>query len=195
MDKELISKNDSPIEGLIVRGRPTNRDFASISRPKSRSKSRCRNMTCNYCKKKGHCFKLKIKQNNKIDQNKPVEASMVEDVIVSNILFVTRAVPRSKQNWCLDIVTSFHMFVNREWFSTYEPIIDIVLMVNNESCEVRGIGTVKLKMHDGVIRTLTGIRHILNTRKNLISLSTLTMGGHTFIRDDHNIAYHIDGLV
>lgn len=39
------------------------------------------------------------------------------------------------------------------------------------------------KMHDGIIRTLTGVRHILYIKKNLISLITLVMGGHTFIRD------------
>lgn len=55
-------------------------------------------------------------------------------------------------------------------------------MANDESCKVRGISIVKLKMH-GVIRILIGIRHIPYMRKNLISLSTRAMGGHIFIGD------------
>ncbi|KAL5737957.1 hypothetical protein ACOSP7_030718 [Xanthoceras sorbifolium] len=82
IDKELgTSRNDSPAEGLLVRGRTPDKSSSSNQRSRPRSKSRHRNLTCNYCKKKGHtkseCFKLKNKQQNK-DQKRdePAEASI-----------------------------------------------------------------------------------------------------------------------
>ncbi|KAL5763988.1 hypothetical protein ACOSP7_016342 [Xanthoceras sorbifolium] len=82
IDKELgTSRNDSPAEGLLVRGRTPDKSSSSNQRSRSRSKSRHGNLTCNYCKKKGHikseCFKLKNKQQNK-DQKRdePAEASI-----------------------------------------------------------------------------------------------------------------------
>ena len=48
-----------------------------------------------------------------------------------------------------------------------------VLMGNNASCKVAGIGTIHIKMFDGLIRTLSEVRHVLDLKRNLISLSTL----------------------
>ena len=50
-------------------------------------------------------------------------------------------------------------------------------MGNNISCKVIGIGTVQIKMHDGVVRTLTDVRHIPDLKKNLISLGVLDSQG------------------
>ncbi len=41
------------------------------------------------------------------------------------------------------------------------------------TCNVLGVGTVKIRMHDGVVRTLTGVRHISGLKRNLISLREL----------------------
>ena len=39
-------------------------------------------------------------------------------------------------------------------------------------------------MHDGIVRTLTDVRHIPNMRKNLISLSTLDGKGYKYSGGD-----------
>ncbi|XP_075108699.1 uncharacterized protein LOC142180384 [Nicotiana tabacum] len=49
----------------------------------------------------------------------------------------------------------------------------VILMGNNAACKVIGKGTVRIKMHDGVVRTLTDVRHVPDLKKNLISLGTL----------------------
>ena len=36
-----------------------------------------------------------------------------------------------------------------------------------------GIGTIRIKMFDGIVRTLTNFRHLLELKKNLISSSML----------------------
>ncbi|KAK9179751.1 hypothetical protein WN943_028956 [Citrus x changshan-huyou] len=52
-----------------------------------------------------------------------------------------------------------------------------VLMGNNVSCKVIGIGSVRLKMSDGIIRELDNVRHIPELKRNLISLSMLDKAG------------------
>ncbi|KAG8480529.1 hypothetical protein CXB51_024593 [Gossypium anomalum] len=64
--------------------------------------------------------------------------------------------------WILDLGCSFHMCPNREWFSTYSSVEgEVVRMRNDSSSKVIGIGTVKIKMHDGTIRTLSNVRALV----------------------------------
>ena len=73
------------------------------------------------------------------------------------------------------------MTPNREWFSTYEPMHrGAVLMGNNASCKVSSIGTVHIKMFDGVVCTLGEVRHVHDLKRNLISLSTLDAKGYKY---------------
>ncbi|KAH7550154.1 hypothetical protein JRO89_XS13G0144400 [Xanthoceras sorbifolium] len=191
IDKELgTSRNDSPAEGLLVRGRTPDKSSSSNQRSRSRSKSRHRNLTCNYCKKKGHtkseCFKLKNKQQNK-DQKRdePAEASIVQNQEQCDLLLVCTDEAKARNEWILDTACSFHMCPNRDYFSTYKSVQGgVVLMGNNHACKIAGMGTVKIKMHDGVIRTLTDVRHIPELKRNLISLSTLDSNGYKFTGGD-----------
>lgn len=66
------------------------------------------------------------------------------------------------------------MCPHEDWFSAYEKAeCGVVLMGNDAQCKVVGIGTVQIRTHDGVIRTLTNFRHISDLKRNLISLGTL----------------------
>ena len=47
-------------------------------------------------------------------------------------------------------------------------------------CKTIGIGSIKIRMHDGIIRTLSNVRHVLDLKKNLISLGTLHSNGYKF---------------
>jgi len=50
-------------------------------------------------------------------------------------------------------------------------------MNNDTEYKVIGIGTIQTKTHDGVVRTLSKVRHIPNMTHNLISLGTLEANG------------------
>lgn len=50
-------------------------------------------------------------------------------------------------------------------------------MGNGAQCKVVGKGTIKIKTHDGVVRTLTSVRHVPELKRNLISLGTLESFG------------------
>ena len=46
-------------------------------------------------------------------------------------------------------------------------------MGNDHALEIAGIGTIKIKMHDGTIRTIQEVRHVKGLKKNLLSLGQL----------------------
>ncbi|XP_020242619.1 V-type proton ATPase subunit F-like [Asparagus officinalis] len=48
-----------------------------------------------------------------------------------------------------------------------------VLLGNNMPCKTVGIGSIKIRTHDGIVRTLINVRHIPKLKKNLISLGNL----------------------
>ena len=70
------------------------------------------------------------------------------------------------EEWLLDSSASHHIFPRKYWFASYQTINDgIVLLGYNHSCKTDGVGSVKIKMFDGVIRTLTDVRHVSDQRK------------------------------
>ena len=66
------------------------------------------------------------------------------------------------------------MMPEKDWFDMYKLVnFGFVLMGNDASCKVLGIGNIRGKMFDGVIRTLRDVKHVHDLRKNLISFWTL----------------------
>ena len=46
-------------------------------------------------------------------------------------------------------------------------------MGNDHALEIGGVGTIKIKMYDGTVRTLQGVRHVKGLTKNLLSIGQL----------------------
>ncbi|KAG8482828.1 hypothetical protein CXB51_024043 [Gossypium anomalum] len=147
--KYLVVKPESQGDGLIIRGRQDRNaddDHSRIQernprgKSKGRSKSSNTGKTCNFCKKKGHikseCYKLqnKIKREAANQKGKQPENSGEADVVedYSDGELLVASVNDSK--------------VMSE---------GVVLMGNNTSCKITGVGTIKVKMFDGVVRTLS----------------------------------------
>ena len=83
-------------------------------------------------------------------------------------------VSHQHQHWLLYSGASSHMCLHRNWFSTYQSIDDgVVFMGNDFSCQIVGVGSIQIKMHDGYVRTLTDARNVPKLRKNLIYLGVL----------------------
>ena len=53
-------------------------------------------------------------------------------------------------------------------------------MENDDVCKTVGIGNIRMRMYDGQVRTLMNIRHVLNLKKNLLSLRVLEARGYKF---------------
>ena len=51
-------------------------------------------------------------------------------------------------------------------------------MGNDHALEIAGIGTIKIKMFDGTIRTIGEVRHVNGLKKNILSLGQMDSHGY-----------------
>ena len=51
-------------------------------------------------------------------------------------------------------------------------------MGDDRPCNMEGIGTVHVKMFDGMVRELKGVRYVPELKRNLISVGALEVLGH-----------------
>ena len=83
-----------------------------------------------------------------------------------------------KGKWVIDSGCTFHMCPFRSYFTEYQEFDGgRVIMENNYICRIIGIGDVNLKLHDGSIRVIKQVRHVLYLKRNLISLGMLDQIG------------------
>ena len=85
---------------------------------------------------------------------------------------------RADDVWILDCACSFHICYIREFLCSYSVSNGSVLMGNDHSCRIEGIGSIKIQMFDGIVRTVSAVRYVPTMRKNLISLGVLDAKGH-----------------
>ena len=72
------------------------------------------------------------------------------------------------------------MTFNKNWLSNFREIEGgKVILGNSDTCQVLEIGSVSVKMFDGIVRTLKDIRFAPNLTRNLISLGFLYDSGYT----------------
>jgi len=103
-------------------------------------------------------------------------------VLVATTSITTTSGKGVDDEWVLDSGCTYHMCPHGDWFVTYEAVnTGIVLMGNDTECKVTRIRTVQMKTHDGVVRTLSKVQHILNMTRNLISLCTLEANGYRYL--------------
>lgn len=191
--KKLVG-DDSQAEGLVARfesrrGRSKQKGRSSTTN-ESRSKSRppANDVECHYCHKLGHyrrsCNVLKRDLEDKKNQKSPESVSVAEgksDDGDADLLSVVADSHILEDSWILDSGCSYHMCPNKEWFDTFKPHKGgTVLMGNDASCKVLGIGSVKIKMFDGIVRTFNDVRYVPELKKNLISLGLLDSQGCTY---------------
>ncbi|KAG8489027.1 hypothetical protein CXB51_017119 [Gossypium anomalum] len=109
------------------------------------------------------------------------KSSNREDYSDGELLVASVNDSKVSEEWILDSGCTFHMSPNRDWFTTYETVSEgVILMGNNASCKIAGVGTIKVKMFDGVVRTLSDVRHVPELKRNFISLSTLDSKGYRY---------------
>nr|GEW71301.1 retrovirus-related Pol polyprotein from transposon TNT 1-94 [Tanacetum cinerariifolium] len=182
-------------EGLVTKGRSSDRGESSNKNKKHRSQSRGKysNKSCKYCKKLGHivsdCYKLKNKLERECKGNNEKKPEKAAKVTIAkgdsdDDVYLAMDTEKSRDELIVDSSCTFHMIPYRSWFTTYESFNGgNVYMENHSICHVIGKGNIQVKMHDGVVRTITGVRHVPNLKRNLISLSTLEANGCKYSRE------------
>ncbi|KAK2987526.1 hypothetical protein RJ640_030195 [Escallonia rubra] len=178
MDSRRVNGTNSSSqgEGLAVRSKNKN------GHGRGRGRSRSRNPGH---RKDRKCPKKKEKKNEKKHVNN-ANVAEEDDNSSDGDLYLVSSVEQQEGNllsvrddnfsteWFLDYACSFNMCAHKEWFDCLTPCKDgTVLMGNDAVCKVMGIGTIKIKIFDGIVRTLGDVRYIPDLKKNLISLGTL----------------------
>ncbi|KAH9705857.1 hypothetical protein KPL70_012031 [Citrus sinensis] len=193
-NKENRQASSQQAEALsVTRGRSTERG-PSGSQNQGRSKFRSKkNVKCYKCGKKGH-VKKECWSNQKRKEGKEPESSNAQgcvastsddgEILYSEATTVSEGRKRLSDVWLIDSGATWHMTSRRKWFHTYEPISGgSVYMGDDHALEIAGIGTIKIKMFDGTIRTIGEVRHVNGLKKNLLSL------GHM---DSHGYKTHVE---
>jgi len=63
--------------------------------------------------------------------------------------------------WILDTRATYHMCPSKAWFSSLEKLDGcFAVMGDDHPCNVKGIGTVCIKMFDRIVRELKEVRYI-----------------------------------
>ena len=124
-------------------------------------------------------------EERKNEKKAAKSASVVEEKsdsseVDGDLLSVSSGNDALLESWVLDSACFYHMCPKKEWFDTYKPCNSTVIMGNDATYSIIGIGTVKIKMFDGVVRAFENVTHILDLRKNLISLGVLDDLGYLY---------------
>ena len=173
-----IKREGADAESLFARGKSEKKENKSKN-PNKKPKTK---KSCYFCHKEGHfrrdCPERKKKNNGKGKDG--IDLATVADGYESSDVLTITDQPCSEE-WILDSGCTFHMTPNLDWFDTYKKVnAGRVLMGNNKACKVAGIGTVKIKLDDGSVKTFTEVRHVPELKRNLISLGMLSEAGCDF---------------
>ena len=171
-------------------GRSPNQREKNCSRSKSRSRYANRSLThdwCAFCKQTGpwkkDCPKLmkknKLKKSGKSSEVNVAKSDMNESYSSDFSLSITPSICYSDaSDWLLDMGATYHICPKREWFSYLEKLDSgVVTMKDDAACQMIGIGTVQIKMFDGVVRNLTDVRYAPQMKKNIISVGAVKSKG------------------
>jgi len=79
-----------------------------------------------------------------------------------------------KTEWILDTGATYHVCLNRAWFSSLEKLDGyFTVMGDDHPCNVKGMGTVRISVFDGIVRELKEVRYVPQLKRNLISVGAL----------------------
>ncbi|KAH9679278.1 hypothetical protein KPL71_026064 [Citrus sinensis] len=116
----------------------------------------------------------------KRDEKKPAAANMArKDENSDYSLSITPAAyVASSSEWILDTGATYHLCPINEWFTNFRNLESgAVVMGNDQPCRTMGIGTIQLKMFNGMVRELKEVRFVPALKKNLISVGALEAKG------------------
>ncbi|XP_073130075.1 uncharacterized protein [Henckelia pumila] len=143
----------------MTRVRLTEHDSSESHRyGRSKSRSKNKNIYCFKCSGKGHFKRECTKSIEKGYQGNVASTLGDGEILCSEAATVAEGRHIFSDAWIMDSGPTWHMTSRRKWFNYYEPVSGgSVLMGNDHALEIAGVGTIKIKMFDGTIRTIQEI--------------------------------------
>lgn len=80
----------------------------------------------------------------------------------------------------MDSDCSFHLTNKNSWYFTFKESNNAILIDDNTHFKVAGIGTIRIRMSDEAMRTLSDVKYVPDMKKNLIFLGTLDKNGYKY---------------
>jgi hypothetical protein len=73
------------------------------------------------------------------------------------------------------------MCSHRNWFISYQSIDEgVVFMGNGIPCKTVAVGSIRIRMFNGIVRELMDVRYVPEIKSNLISLGVLDSCGYKY---------------
>ncbi|KAI9918787.1 hypothetical protein PsorP6_011686 [Peronosclerospora sorghi] len=93
------------------------------------------------------------------------------------------ATTQTTSYWLVDSGATSHMTFCRDDFTTYEPLVTTLCILSTDGGSMRaiGAGSVQFQALNGTKVTLTGVLHVPNLARRLISVPSLTDKGVTVV--------------
>jgi len=91
-------------------------------------------------------------------------------------LSVTTSIVCNSDNaeWILDTGATYHACPNRVWSSSFEKLDGCYTVIGDDHpCNIEGMGTVRIKMDDGIVQEFKEVRYVPQLKRNLISVGVL----------------------
>jgi len=125
-----------------------------------------------------------LKNKKERDHNYSIKTSIADSGSDGEVLLISTMDSRGATKWVPDSCLTNHMCPHRDWFLTYESLNSgVVLMGNDTQCNVIGIGPVRIRTHDDMVRTLSNVCCIPDPKRNLISVGTLESNGCKYLTE------------
>ena len=94
------------------------------------------------------------------------------------VLAISEQLQQHFEQWVLDLGYSYHMCPHRHWVVTYEKKFGSnVLLGKDDPCKSISIGSIQIRMHHGVVRTLIEVCHVPKLKKNHVYVSLIDLKG------------------
>ena len=102
----------------------------------------------------------------------------------------------SSSEWILNTEATYHLCPIKTWFKDFRNLeSDTIVMGNDQPCGIIGIGTIRYKIFDGMVRELKEIRYVPTLKKNLISVSALEAKGYKVTIENDTMKFMYEALV